>query len=91
MGFYTYFRIAKKFCPPELKSFAPAIYYETARQLEMCADFFYVSPQMLEAIYHEAYDAIVERIGEQIAKEDYLQRAEKHVSNRDQHSGCKER
>ena len=91
MGFYTYFEIAKKFCPSKLKPFAPAIYYEVARKLEMFSYFYGVPAQRLEAIYGEAYDRIVERIGEQIAKENYLQSAEKHVSYRNQQSGHKER
>lgn len=95
MGFYAYFKMAKLFCPPKLKPFAPAIYYEVARQLERYdyphLDNFYVTGKMLESVYHVAYDRIVERIGEQIAKDNYLHQAEKYVGQGDQQTGCKER
>ena len=83
MGFYVYFRIAKYFCPRKLKPFAPAIYYEVARELEkeckyISSDHFYVTQKMLDPIYRIAYDRIVERIGDKIAAA-HLQPTEEYV------------
>ena len=68
MGFYKYFREAKKYCPEMLRGFEPALDYEVARIMQAweyeveCEDRCFI-----EWAIRYAYDNIVERMGYQIA------------------------
>ena len=90
MGFYYYFRIASKNLPVQLRPFAPPVVYESARIMERFHIDETASLQTFKWVYEKAYDRIVERIGEKIAEENYILRAKKHVSYRDQLFGRKE-
>ena len=78
MGFYYYFRLADRNLPEQLKPFAPPVVYESARIMEMYHIDETASLQTFRSVYAKAYDRIVERIGEKIAEENYLRKAQGH-------------
>ena len=80
MGFYQYFRLAKKYCPKELKGFEPALDYEAARIMQAWGyDISSESISFVNWAIRYGYDNIVERIGDKIAAS-HLQPTEEYVS-----------
>lgn len=89
MGFYKYFREAKKYCPEKLRGFEPALDYEVARILQAWEyDTEYKDLCFMEWAIRYAYDNIVERMGEQIAALN-IQPSEEYVCIRNRKAGRK--